>query len=103
MRSEMRTNMDVDAGEEERDDGLRVQVRGWGWSGRGATGGGGRMASMPVPLPSVRHACVCVLPLAAACHLLCPGPLLLLLFHYCQDLAQRQPTSFPAFPMPAGD
>lgn len=26
MRSEMRTNMDVDAGEEERDDGLRVQV-----------------------------------------------------------------------------
>ena len=27
MRSEMRTNMDVDAGEEQRDDGLRVQVR----------------------------------------------------------------------------
>lgn len=28
MRSEMRTNMDVDAGEEQRDDGLRVQVCG---------------------------------------------------------------------------
>jgi len=27
VRSEMRTNMDVDAGEEHRDDGLRVQVR----------------------------------------------------------------------------